>query len=165
MGHFHQLHTMFSGLPLGVVTIAVGLIVLTLGRKLFWLFVGAVGFITGLYMATYSFYGAPEWLMLLIGLIAGIAGAIFAVFMQRFAVILGGFFAGGYLDLNLLYMWGWHMGRMPWILFLIGGIIGAVIAAAFYRLNRNSERIPRSLLEQSGNPAAGAAGLASESLI
>jgi len=30
-------------------------------------------------------------------------------------------------------------------------------------LNRNSERIPRSLLERSGNPAAGAAGLASES--
>ena len=30
-------------------------------------------------------------------------------------------------------------------------------------LTRNSERIPRSLLERSGNPAAGAAGLASES--
>jgi len=32
-------------------------------------------------------------------------------------------------------------------------------------LNRNSERIPRSLLELSGNPATGAAGLASESKI
>ncbi len=30
-------------------------------------------------------------------------------------------------------------------------------------LNRNSERIPRSLSEQSGDPAFGAAGLASES--
>ena len=32
-------------------------------------------------------------------------------------------------------------------------------------LNRNSERIPRSLSERSEDPAAGAAGLASESKI
>lgn len=132
MGHFHQFHTMFSGLPLSVVAIAIGLIVLTLGRKLFWLFVGVVGFIAGLYIASYSFYGLPEWAMLLIGLIAGIAGAIFAVFLQQFAVIVGGFLAGGYLVLNLVFMWGWYMGRAPWVLFLIGGAIGAVVAAAFF---------------------------------
>ena len=132
MGHLHQFHTIFYGLPVNLFIIAIGLIVLTLGRKLFWLFVGAVGFISGLYIAAYSFYGQPEWIMFLIGLIAGIAGAIFAVYLQRFAVILSGFFAGGYLILNFVYMWGWHMGRVPWILFFIGGIIGAVVAATFF---------------------------------
>jgi hypothetical protein len=131
MGH-HQFHNIFYGLPVNLFTITIGLIVLTLGRKLFWLFVGAIGFISGLYIATYSLYGQPEWVMFLIGLIAGIAGAIFAVYLQRFAVILSGFFAGGYLILNLVYMWGWHMGRVPWLIFLIGGIVGAVAAATFF---------------------------------
>jgi len=132
MGHFHQIHTIYYGLPLNLITIGMGLLVLTLGRKLFWLFVGAVGFTAGFYISSYAFYGQPLWIMLLIGFIAGIAGSIFALFLQRFAVILGGFLAGGYLVLNLVFMWGWHMGRFPWILFLIGGIIGAIVAALFF---------------------------------
>ena len=57
-----------------------------------------------MYIAACSFYMQPEWAMLLITLIAGIAGAIFAVFLQRFAVILCAFFAGSYFILNLMYM-------------------------------------------------------------
>ncbi len=132
MDHLHQFHKIFYGLPVNLFTIAIGLIVLILGRKLFWLFIGGIGFISGLYIATYSFYGQPNWVILLIGIIAAIAGAIFAVFLQRFAVILSGFFAGSYLILTLVYLWGWHMNRAPWFLFLIGGIIGAVVAATFF---------------------------------
>jgi len=132
MDQLQQFHKIFQGLPVILFTIALGLIVLTLGRKLFWLFIGAVGFIAGLYIAKHSFYGEPSGVMLLIGLVVGITGAIVAVYLQRIAVILSGFFAGGYLILSLIYSMEWHMVLMPWLFFMIGGIFGAVATAAFF---------------------------------
>jgi len=132
MDQLYQFHKIFQGLPVISFTLALGLIVLTLGRKLFWLFIGAVGFIAGLYIAKHTFYVEPGWVMLLIGLAFGIAGAILAVYLQRIAVILSGFFAGGYLLLSLVYSMKWHMVLLPWLFFLIGGILGAVAAAAFF---------------------------------
>ena len=132
MDQLQQFHKIFQGLPVISFTIALGLIVLTLGRKLFWLFIGAVGFIAGLYIAEHSFYGEPSWVMLLIGLVVGMAGAILAVYLQRIAVILSGFFAGGYLMVSLVYSMDWHMGPVPWLFFMIGGILGAVATAAFF---------------------------------
>ena len=86
MDQLHQFHKIFQGLPVISFTIVLGLIVLALGRKLFWLFIGAVGFITGLYIAKHSFYGEPSWVMLLIGLVVGIAGALLAIYLQRIAI-------------------------------------------------------------------------------
>jgi hypothetical protein len=132
MDQLHQFHKIFQGLPVISFTIVLGLIVLILGRKLFWLFIGAVGFIAGLYIAKHSFSGEPVWIMLLIGLVAGMAGALLAVYLQRIAVIISGFFAGGYLMLSLVYSLEWHMGMVPWLFFMIGGILGAVAVAAFF---------------------------------
>ena len=132
MEQLHQFHKIFQGLPVILFTIALGLIVLILGRKLYWLFIGAVGFIAGLYIAEHSFSGNPSWVMLLIGLAVGLTGAIMAVYLQRIAVILSGFFAGGYLMLNLVYSMEWHMGLIPWLLFILGGILGAMATAAIF---------------------------------
>ena len=132
MDQLHQFHKIFQGLPVISFTIVLGLIVLTLGRKLFWLFIGAVGFIAGLYISKHSFYGEPSWVMLLIGLVVGTAGAILAIYLQRIAIILSGFFAGGYLMLSLIYSMEWHMALVPWLFFMIGGILGAVTTAAFF---------------------------------
>lgn len=132
MQHLNQFHHIFYGLPVNLFAIAIGLIVLVLGRKLFWLFIGALGFICGLYFAAYAFYGQPNWIILLTGLAAGAVGAILAVFLQRFAVILSGLFAGGYLILHLVYFFGWHTGWLSWLFFLIGGVVGAVAAATFF---------------------------------
>ena len=132
MDQLYQFHKIFQGVPVILFTIALGLIVLILGRKLFWLFIGAVGFIAGLYIAKHASYGEPSWVMLLIGLVFGIAGAILAVYLQRIAVILSGFFAGGYLMLSLVYSVEWHMDIVPWLFFLIGGILGAVAVSAFF---------------------------------
>lgn len=132
MEQLYQFHKIFQGLPVISFTIVLGLIVLILGRKLYWLFIGAVGFIAGLYIARYSFYGTPGWAMLLIGLASGIAGVILAVCLQRIAVILSGFFAGGYLMLSLVYSMKWHMSLVPWLFFMLGGILGAVATAAIF---------------------------------
>ena len=132
MGHFHHFNSLFYGYPVGIPAVILGLIILILGRKLFWLFVGAVGFVYGLQLASYYLYGQSDWAVLLAGLLAGILGAVFAIFLQKIAVVIGGFFAGGYLILNLITMWGWHSGRGLWFLSLIGGIMGAIVAAAYF---------------------------------
>ena len=43
---------------------------LVAGRKLFWLFIGVLGFITGIQLTT-NFINGPEWLTIIIGLILG----------------------------------------------------------------------------------------------
>jgi len=53
---------------LGVINIILGGALLVAGRKLFWLFVGAVGFVTGLQFATRIWQG-PEGLAIIVGLV------------------------------------------------------------------------------------------------
>ena len=68
----------------------VGLAVLLLGRRLFWLFVGAVGFAVGLHAARAVFSEGPEWLVVVGALVLGVGGAILAIAFQWLAVGLGG---------------------------------------------------------------------------
>jgi hypothetical protein len=75
------------------VTLVVGIAVLLLGRRLFWLFVGAAGFAVGLHVAPTVFTG-PEWLVVVAALVLGIIGAVLAIVFQWLAVGLGGFAAG-----------------------------------------------------------------------
>lgn len=116
-----------GGLPITVVSIVFGLIVLTLGRKLFWLFVGLIGFAAGFQ------YGASVWQLqsqlLLIGISAltGIVGAVVAVFFQKIAVGLAGFAGGGYIALNLINLLGFSSNQLEWLPYLIGGVIGMLL--------------------------------------
>jgi hypothetical protein len=74
-------------------TLIVGLAVLLFGRRLFWLFVGAVGFAVGLHVAQSVFAGS-EWLVVAAALVLGVIGAVLAILFQWLAVGLGGFAAG-----------------------------------------------------------------------
>jgi hypothetical protein len=116
-----------------IARIVVGLIVLTLGRKLFWLFVGAVGFIIGISLVTQFFSAAPLWLVLVIAFVAGVLGALLALFVQRVAIGLAGFIGGGYVLLTALNFLGFQVTSVPaWLIFLIGGIIGLVLMMALF---------------------------------
>jgi hypothetical protein len=112
--------------------IVVGVIALTLGRKLFWLFVGAVGFVLGMALATRYLQGQPDWLILVIALGVGLLGALLAVFVQKVAIALAGFIGGGYILINLLNMLGWEAGRLGWVAFIVGGIIGVVLITVLF---------------------------------
>ena len=129
MGHYHSFIYEF---PVGIPAVILGFIILTLGRKLFWLFVATVGFVFGLHMAAWSLQGQSGWVILITGLFAGAVGAVFAIFMQKAAVIAGGFLAGGYLIFSLTNMWEWQWGTGVWFFLLVGGIIGAIVAATYF---------------------------------
>ncbi len=79
------------------VTIGLGIVMLVAGRKLFWLFVGVVGFTVGIGMAERFFPGESETTLLILALITGVLFAVLALFLKRIAVGVAGFVAGGYL--------------------------------------------------------------------
>jgi len=115
-----------------VVRLLAGVSLLTLGRKLYWLFVGAVGFVAAFFVVEQFFPLQPEWATLLVALLAGILGVFLAIFLQHTAIFLGGFLAGGYLVANLTAMMNWHAGRYNWVLLLIGGMVCAVLAMIMF---------------------------------
>lgn len=115
-----------------IVQIAVGVLLLTLGRRLFWLFVSAIGFVAGLYLATQLFQGQPEWVLVSIGLLGGLLGVGLAVLLQSVAIAAAGFFAGGYLALNLMNVFDGVSPSLTWVPFVIGGIIGLILLSVAF---------------------------------
>jgi hypothetical protein len=111
---------------LSVLSIILGGALLLAGRKLFWLFVGAAGFVAGLQLAT-QFWQGPEILAILLGLVVGVIFALLAIFLQGVAIGVAGFLAGGYILTVLAGMLGLNLGAFSWIVYVIGGIIGVLL--------------------------------------
>lgn len=102
----------------------IGILLLTLGRRLFWLFVGCIGFVVGLQMASVYWGAQPGWFVWTIALGFGLIGALLAVFFQTLAIGIGGFAAGSTITALLMIELGVAWGPM---ISLIGGIIGVVL--------------------------------------
>jgi len=66
--------------------ILVGVVILLFGRKVFWIFVGAAGFIAGIAFTREVLGPLAEWITLAVGLLAGLIGAVLSVFLERFAI-------------------------------------------------------------------------------
>jgi hypothetical protein len=111
---------------LNIISLILGVALLVAGRKLFWLFVGAAGFVTGMQLAT-QFWQGPELLAIIIGLVVGVIFALLAIFLQSVAIGIAGFLAGGYILTVLAGMMGLNQGAFSWIVYIIGGIIGVLL--------------------------------------
>lgn len=112
--------------------IFVGLVLLVCGRRLYWLFVAGIGFLTGLALAPDLLPGRPEWLILLAAFVAAIVGAVVAIVAQRLTIGLIGFVAGGGIGLLLLRALGIGGDAQGWIAYLIAGVIGLVLMLALF---------------------------------
>jgi hypothetical protein len=115
-----------------VVEILLGIGLLFWGRRLFWLFVGAAGFVAGMYAASLFLQGRPEWTALVVAVVAGVLGALFAVFLQRLAIAAAGFVMGGYVLPVILHELGWRPQYHHWILFLACGIVGLLLVSLLF---------------------------------
>jgi uncharacterized membrane protein YeaQ/YmgE (transglycosylase-associated protein family) len=113
-------------------TVLGGVCALLLGRRLFWLFVGVVGFVTGSSLATTLYAGAPPTEIFVIALAAGIIGAALAYALQEVMIGIAGFAAGSGLASRVLLTTVPHPGRGLWIALLIGGCVGAVVFVAVF---------------------------------
>ena len=146
---------------LNVINLILGGALLVAGRKLFWLFVGAAGFITGVQLATRLSQG-PDWLALLIGLIIGVIFALLAIFLQAVVIGIAGFLAGGYVLSVLAATFGISLtGATTWIVYLVGGILGVILVSFLFdwALITLSSLVGASLVIQSLFPQGAFAGI------
>lgn len=130
-----RLSMLHSSFHYPLAFLLVGLLLLLLGRRLFWLFVAAAGFLAGVEVAPMILPHQTELFTLLVAIGLGIVGALLAIFLQKVAVAIAGFAAGGYLASALSGpLLGGTGASHPgtWILFVIGGILGAVLMIVFF---------------------------------
>jgi hypothetical protein len=119
-------------LSVPIISVIVGVAILLFGRKLFWLFVAALGFAVGLEIATYFMKEPPQWMMLLVALGCGVIGALLAILLQKVAIAVAGFIAGGRIASALAGAFFVDHAHYRGITFVIGGILGALLLLALF---------------------------------
>jgi hypothetical protein len=112
---------------MGIINFIIGISMLTLGHRLFWLFVGCMGFAAGFYYTPQIWTIHSDLILLVIAVTGGIVGAILAILFQKVAIVLAGFAAGSFIAVNLMDLLGLQLGQFIWLPHIIGGILGAVL--------------------------------------
>jgi len=115
-----------------IIGVLIGVVILFFGRKLFWLCVAAVGFAVGVKIAPLLVNESSSLLALLIALIFGVLGALLALFLQKVAIAVLGFLAGGKLATAIAAAFFVQYAQYSTIIFVIGGIIGAILLLALF---------------------------------
>jgi Domain of unknown function (DUF4203) len=115
-----------------IVGVVIGVVILFFGRKLFWLCVAAVGFAVGLQIAPLLVNEASSLLALVIALVLGVLGALLALFIQKVAIAILGFLAGGKLATAIAAAFFVQHAQYSTIIFVIGGIVGAILLMAVF---------------------------------
>ena len=115
-----------------IIGVLIGVVILFFGRKLFWLCVAAVGFAVGVKIAPLLVNESASLLALLIALIFGVLGALLALFLQKVAIAVLGFLAGGKLATAIAAAFFVQYAQYSTIIFVIGGIIGAILLLALF---------------------------------
>ncbi|PYJ32501.1 MAG: hypothetical protein DME79_08595 [Verrucomicrobia bacterium] len=110
-----------------VVGALIGIVILFFGRKLFWLCVAAVGFLAGIELAPHLVTEPSPLLELAVALVLGVLGALLAFLLQKIAVAVVGFLAGGKLASAIAAAFFVHYSQYSTIIFVIGGLIGAML--------------------------------------
>src|SRR5262245_14461378 len=117
-----------------IIGVLIGVVVLFFGRKLFWLCVAAVGFAVGVEIAPLLVNESSSLLALLIALVFGVLGALLALFLQKVAIAVLGFLAGGKLATAIAASFFVHYAQYSTFTFVVGGIIGVLMLLALFGL-------------------------------
>lgn len=115
-----------------LLRLTLGATLISVGRRLYWLFVAVVGFFVGLWLAGTLFQSAPQWLIMLLAALVGLGGAIMAVVLQRFGVGVVGFFAGALAANSLLQSLAAEPPAWTWIVYLVAGALGALLLSVLF---------------------------------
>jgi uncharacterized protein DUF4203 len=115
-----------------IVGALIGMVTLFFGRKLFWLCVAAVGFAAGVEIAPHLVHEPSPMLALTIAVVLGFIGALLALFLQKIAIAVFGFLAGGKLAAAIAAAFFVHYAQYSTIIFVVGGLIGAILLLTLF---------------------------------
>src|SRR5262249_25639107 len=115
-----------------IVGVLIGIVILFFGRKLFWLCVAAVGFAVGVEIAPQLVHEPSSLLALVVALFFGVLGALLALFLQKIAIAVLGFLAGGKLASAIAAAFFVHYAQYSTIIFIVGGVIGAILLLVLF---------------------------------
>src|SRR5262245_48248148 len=115
-----------------LVRIVVGFALLLLGRRLYWLFVAGIGFLTGMELAQWLLPGRPEWVFLVLALGLAMLGTLVAIAAQKLVIGLVGFIAGGAIGVLLLRTLGAEGGVLAWLVYVVAGVVGIVLMLTLF---------------------------------
>jgi hypothetical protein len=118
---------------LSVVSLLLGIGLLISGRNMFWLFIGAAGFLTGMEVASRLIPG-PAWIGIAISVLLAVAGALLAVIFKKVAIGVAGFLMGSLVLTGLAGLIGQGQGSTYWGFFLVGGVGGIILISLFFDL-------------------------------
>lgn len=110
-----------------ILSAVIGVVVLLFGRKLFWLCVAAIGFAAGVTLAPHIVGEPTPLLQLTFAILLGFIGALLALFLQKLAIGLVGFIAGGRFAVGLAATFVTQYASHDWVIFIIGGLLGTVL--------------------------------------
>src|SRR5438876_5580719 len=119
-------------LPIPILSVLIGAVILFFGRKLFWLCVAAVGFAAGVEVAPHLVHDPSAILSLSVALVFGFIGALLALFLQKVAIAVAGFLAGGKLATAIAAAFFVASAGYFGIIFLVGGILGALLLLTLF---------------------------------
>ncbi len=101
------------------------------GRRVFWLLLGSIGFVTGVETATRILHrSAPETMVVALGL--GLLFALFAIFLETIAIGLAGFVGGTYAGWGAISLLGMQGQGVELTALVLGGILGVVLIVLLF---------------------------------
>lgn len=109
-----------------ILPLASGVVLLFAGRKFFWLIVAILGFLFSFQFIQTQFPNVDQETTFVVGAVLGIAGAILAVFVQKMAIALAGFLAGGLIGTTLWDTLGQN-GDLSLFVFIGAGFLGCLL--------------------------------------
>jgi hypothetical protein len=105
-----------------------GVILLVAGRKLYWFFSAVAGMIGGIYLGGVVLDAESQGWQIAFAVIGAILGAMLAVGLQKIALAIVGFVAGGYGALFLWQTFGLPAeGKLELLPFILGGILASLL--------------------------------------
>ena len=116
---------------ISLTPIILGIALLFFGRKAFWLFVGAVAFVAAMtFIPKYMQLQQPTLFYAALGV--GVVAASAGFFVEKIALRVAGFLAGGYVFISLWEKFVPSESLPWWLPFVIGGILGAVLLSFLF---------------------------------
>lgn len=110
----------------------IGIMILFIGRKLFWLFIGSIGLLAGLTYTERLLGPQEQYVILAVAVLVGLVFATCAFLLKRLAVGLAGFLVGAYVTLYFLKAFGFQETQFVWLICLAGGILGIALLAFLF---------------------------------